>query len=267
MARRILSAESALQPPAQFPLGAAPRQPAPPVLHELQTRWAAPAAPPVFDWQDRRALMAEIDLVNRAQTVLDEAAIHVAPSVLRIVLTVKENLPDPRAQRAFLGEHLQLDFRRVSELCIVAESYGLLDLERRANGAREIERYGWSIALKLAYVRDPHDRADLWERARAGRAKAAYRDVLDELRRFRERKLIAPPEGRANGDGNLPERLLNARRQFGHLDQLAQDLNDRAHCEQAVETLERLQRELNRIRRTLRDRLLAQEHQQLASSA
>src|SRR5262249_16353186 len=135
------------------------------------------------------------------------------PSILRIVLTVKENVPDPKAQRTFLGEHLQVDFRRVSELCIVADSYNLLDPQHRLLGAREIERYGWSIALKLSAVRDLHDRPDLWQRACAGRPRAAYRDVLEEIRRYRERKLIAAPEAteREVNTDSLFDRIGNAR--------------------------------------------------------
>src|SRR5690349_7062441 len=111
MARRILSADSALMPQPQLSLKVAPppvtiTAPSTQVMQELTQRWNG-SATGLFDWGDRSALMAEIDLVNRAQGVLDEAATKIAPSVLRIVLTVKEHLPDPKAQRAFLGEHLQ----------------------------------------------------------------------------------------------------------------------------------------------------------------
>jgi hypothetical protein len=253
-------------PQPQLSLKAAPPAPAPPsaqLMQELNQRWTG-GATGLFDWQDRAALMAEIDLVNRAQAVLDEAAAKIAPSVLRIVLTVKEHLPGPREQRAFLGEHLQLDFRRVSELCIVADSYRLLDPHQRAFGAREIERYGWSIALKLAHVRDPHDRADLWQRACAGRPRAAYRDVLEEIRRYRERKLIAAPP--TAGD-SLPERLGSVRQTFSHFDELTRQLRGRGDYEAAMETVEKLQRELARVRRALQERMEATEHAEMAASA
>lgn len=253
-------------PQPQLSLKAAPPTPAAPsaqLMQELNQRWIG-GATGLFDWQDRAALMAEIDLVNRAQAVLDEAAAKIAPSVLRIVLTVKENVPDPRAQRAFLAEHLQMDFRRVSELCIVADSYRLLDPHQRAFGAREIERYGWSIALKLAHVRDAHDRADLWQRACAGRARAAYRDVLEEIRRYRERKLIAAPPA---ADDSLPERLGAVRETFSRFDELARHLRSPGDYEVAVETVEKLQRELTRIRRALQERMEATEHAAMAVGA
>jgi hypothetical protein len=234
-----------------------------PILQELNQRWHG-AGVDLFDWRDRSALMAEIDLVNRAQSVLDEAAVKIAPSLLRIVLTVKENLPDPKAQRAFLAEHLQLDFRRVSELCIVADSYALLDPRHRTLGAREIERYGWSIALKLAHVRDAHERADLWQRACAGRLRAAYRDVLEEIRRFRERKLIGPP---ASPLANLPERMGSVRAAFTHFDALTRRLRGPQDYHDAMATVEKLRRELGRIQRTLRDQMEAEEHRALAGSA
>ncbi|HEX7926416.1 MAG TPA: hypothetical protein VF678_02425 [bacterium] len=238
------------------------------VMQELTQRWNG-SATGLFDWGDRSALMAEIDLVNRAQGVLDEAATKIAPSVLRIVLTVKEHLPDPKAQRAFLGEHLQLDFRRVSELCIVADSFRLIDPQQRTMGEREIERYGWSIALKLAYVRDPHDRADLWQRACAGRTRAAYRDVLEAIRNYCERKLIGAPSPAQDdaGEDRLLDRLGNAREAFTHFDALTQHLRGPKDYEAAVETLEKLQKELNRIRRTLRGQMEAADHRVMATTA
>jgi hypothetical protein len=250
---------------AQHPTVSAPSAQ---LMQELAQRWNG-SATDLFDWADRSALMAEIDLVNRAQTVLDEAAAKIAPSVLRIVLTVKEHLRDPKAQRAFLADHLRVDFRRISELCIVADSFSLLDPHQRTLGAREIERYGWSIALKLAYVRDPHDRSDLWQRACAGRPRAAYRDVLEEIRRFRERKLIGGPVSLdANTDEDrLNDRLGNAREAFTHFDNLTRHLRGPKDYEAAVETLETLQKELNRIRRTLRGQMEAVEHQAMANSA
>jgi hypothetical protein len=182
---------------------------------------------------------------------------------------VKEHLTEPKAQRAFLAEHLQLDFRRISELCIVADSFRLLDPHQRGMGEREIERYGWSIALKLAYVRDPHDRADLWQRACAGRTRAAYRDVLEAIRNHRERKLIAGPKTAPDDSAGemLNDRLGNAREAFTHFDALTKHLRGPKDYAAAVETLEKLQKELNRIRRTLRGQMEAVDHKELATSA
>ncbi|HUJ73261.1 MAG TPA: hypothetical protein VL359_00325, partial [bacterium] len=217
MPRRILSADAALVPHQQVSLTMPVPEARSPLLQELQARWQkGPPAP--LEWRDRGGLLAEIDLVNRAQQVLDEAAIKIAPVLLRIVLAVKEHLPLPAAQRAFLAEHLHLDFRRLSELCIVAESYALLDAQRREEGAREIERYGWSIALKLAYVRDPHDRADLWRRASAGRPKAAYRDVLEQIHLYRQRKLIGATPGEPS-EADLRQAVTEAHLRMGELAQ------------------------------------------------
>ena len=263
MARRILSADSALMPHTQFSLTSVPVAAAPPILQEINQRWNG-GATGLFDWGDRTALLAEIDLVNRAQDVLDEAAVKIAPSLLRIVMTVKQNVSDPREQRAFLGEHLRLDFRRVSELCIAADSYSLLDPRLREAGAKEIERYGWSVALKLAHVHDANDRADLWKRACAGRPKAAYRDVLAEIQRFRERKLIAAPETLEEA---LPDRLGSARAVFSEFDSLARQLRGPKDYAQAVAALERLQRELKRIRRSLREAIEQEDHSHMAESA
>jgi hypothetical protein len=218
----------------------------------------------LFDWHDRTALLAEVDLINRAQAVLDEAAVKIAPCLLRIVLTVKANLPEAKAQRAFLGEHLQLDFRRISELCIVAESYGLLDPRQRDSGAREIERYGWSAALKLAYVRSPRDRQDLWERACAGRPRAGYRDVLEQIQLFRERKLLAAPAHPELERKDLVRRLNAAQEHVSRLAALAPRLRSRMDYQNALELLETVTRELAPLKRALQDRLEAEEHAALA---
>ena len=81
-----------------------------------------------------------------------------------------------------MGDHLNLDFRRVSELCIVADSYRLLDSGQRRQGEREIATYGWSKALKLAHVRNPEDRRQVWESACGGGGSASYRAVLESIR-------------------------------------------------------------------------------------
>ena len=276
MARRILSADAALMPQSQVSLAtpvlsARPAEARPQLFHELQQRWSGALAPageaPLFDWHDRTALLAEVDLINRAQVLLDEAAVKIAPCLLRVVLTVKANLPDAKAQRAFLAEHLQLDFRRISELCIVADSYGLLHRQRREAGAREIERYGWSTALKLAYVRSPQDRQELWERACAGRPRAAYRDVLEQMQLFRERKLIAAP-AQAELERKEVARLLDqAQKHVSRLAALAPRLRTRSDYRSALELLETVQRELAPLKRALQERLDAEEHAALAMQA
>jgi len=268
MARRILSAESALLPPAQPSLA----HPARTELrggffHWLQDRWGdlltLRADEVLFDWDDRTALMGEIAFVNQTRERLDEAALKIAPSMLRIVLTVKAHLPNPRESRAFLTEHVEWDFRRISELCIVADSYGLLDPDRREHGAGEIARYGWSNALKLAYVRDPADRQDLWARARGDKLQASYRDVLEELRHLRERKLIGPPTSPAD----VSERLDTTRRSFEALATSTRDLSTPDSLRQALRQVTLAQRELGRLKRALTERVQAAETEALAQNA
>ena len=280
MARRMLSADAALMPQSQVSLTAPPvatrAEIRPHLFSELQLRWSGVNAPgaggtpqgadtvPLFDWHDRSALMAEIDLMNRAQAVLDEAAVKIAPCLLRIVLTVKAHVPDPKDQRAFLGEHLQLDFRRISELCIVAESYGLLDPRGRESGAREIERYGWSNALKLAHVRDARDREHLWERACAGRPRAGYRDVLEQIQLYRERKLIGPTSVQSLERKELVKRIGEAKEHVAELASIAPRLRSRLDYEHALELLESVQKELASVHRAFRERLDAEDHASLA---
>jgi hypothetical protein len=268
MARRILSAESALMPAAQAPLSAAARTEAPRGFFSwLQERWNALLGlredEVLFDWDDRTALMGEIAFVNQAHERLDEAVLKLAPSMLRIVLTVKANLDQPGEQRAFLAEHVSWDLRRISELCIVADSYGLLAPGRRAAGNREIARYGWSSALKLAYVREPAARQEIWERACDGSGRASYRDVLEELRRFRERKLIGPPASSAD----VSARLDAARYTFDALMVCAHDLSAPQRCQEALAQVSQAQRELGRLKRALQERLQAAETEALAESA
>jgi hypothetical protein len=275
MARRMLSADAALMPLSQVSLTAPavlarPLELKPQLFTELQHRWSgmnaqrADEGVRLFDWSDRSALLAEMDLINRAQAVLDEAAVKIAPCLLRIVLTVKVNLPEAKEQRAFLSEHLQLDFRRISELCIVAESYGLLDPRRREAGAREIERYGWSSALKLAHVRNATERKELWELACAGRPHAAYRDVLEQIQLYRARKLIAAPTHPELHRKEMVQRMSEAKEHVSELAALAPRLRSRMDYEHALELLERAQRELGALRRAFLDRLEAQDHAILA---
>jgi len=281
MARRILSADAALVPHSQATLrgGTRPEQSpshapghasgngsalAPALFGAIQARWlerSLGALPPdLFDWEDRAALTEEIAFVNRAQSLLDEASLKIAPSVLRIVLTVKANLPAAAEQRRFLAENLALDFRRLSELCIVADSYGLLDLTARAEGELEIQRYGWSKALKLAHVRDPVERREIWRRAcaqanGAGSETASYRTVLEEIRRFRERKQIGPPPSQAVQRFDLAPALRSARLAFAHLDRALRNDQSRETCADALDQVNRLRRDLDSLKRALQERL------------
>ncbi len=268
MARRILSAESALMPPAQASLSPSVRTEFRGGFFQwLQERWGTLLGlrpeEVLFDWDDRTALMSEIAFVNQARERLDEAALKLAPAMLRIVLTVKANLAEPREQRAFLAEHVDWDLRRISELCIAADSYGLLDPARRESGSRELARYGWSCALKLAYVRDPAERREVWERARGLREQPSYRDVLEEMRRFRERKLLGPPASSEDVDA----RLLTAQQTFAALTSGAHDLSRSEGCQAALAQVARAQRELGRLKRALQERLQAAETEALAESA
>ena len=266
MARRILSAESILVPQAQAVLpGSVRTETRSNLFQALQERWLQILAGNglFFDWDDRRELMAEIQFVNRAQATLDEAAVKIAPLLLRIILTVRQNLPEAKAQRAFLMEHLQLDFRRISELCIVADSYGLLEPSRCREGEQEINRYGWSNALKLGYVRDPADRRDIWERARGRKPAASYRAILEEIRRFRERKLLAPPTSRRefeNRMGDLGQALSAFRVRTKRVD-TAED------CKALLKEVSNLQRELGRIKEALQDQIEAAPVEELAATA
>jgi hypothetical protein len=268
MARRILSADSALMPNAQASLhadGFAPAHAG--FFGGLQERWRGALhlhpCEVLFDWADRRALMEEIAFVNEARERIDEAALRVAPAMLRIVLTVKEYLPDPTAQRGFLARHVDWDLRRISELCIAADSYGLLEPSHRVAGEREIQRYGWSSALKLAYVRERADRIEIWERAAGGRERASYRAVLEEMRRYRERKLLAPPAP----PEEVQARLGALRRQLDALAALTGDLSAPESCRAALRQVATAQRELGRLKRALRERMEAGETEALAASA
>ena len=266
MARKILSAESILVPQAQAVLpGSVRTETRSNLFQALQERWLGILAGNrlFFDWEDRRELMAEIQFVNRAQATLDEAAVKIAPLLLRIILTVRQNLPEAKAQRAFLAEHLQLDFRRISELCIVADSYGLLEPRRCREGEREINRYGWSNALKLGYVRDSADRRDIWERARGRNPAASYRAILEEIRRFRERKLLAPPTSRKEFEdrmGYLGQALSAFRVRAKKVD-TAED------CKALLKEVSKLQRELGRIKEALQDQIEAAPVEELAATA
>ena len=267
MARRILPADAALTPQTQSSLEQ-PRRPevTDGMLARLEARWRElHKHTEPFDWDDREALMAEIDFVNSAQAVLDEAAVKIAPSVLRIALTVQRNIPDQKAQRAFLEEHLNLDFRRVSELCIVARSYMLLDPDpaRREAGAAEIDRYGWSKALKLAHVPDPADRAQIWDNARGDAPSASYRAVLEELRRFRERKLVNAPDD----PDRFETRVESTRRLLGQLTQRLAHLDSRDDYAGALDELQRTQRELNRLKKALQEQLSDADVEALAAEA
>ncbi len=268
MARRILSADTALMPQAQPSLQSAGHGEFRGGFFQwLQDRWSTMLnlrpEELLFDWNDPTALMNEIAFVNQTRERLDEAAVKIAPSMLRIVLTVKAHLDDPQAQRAFLAEHVDWDFRRISELCIVADSYGLLDLARREHGSREIQRYGWSNALKLAYVRDPADRHDLWERARGTRERASYRAVLEEMRRFRERKQIGPPAGEAEVAGHLDA----VRDSLGALQTASRELSTPEQYQALLGEVKTAHRELGRLKRAIQERIDSVETEALAEHA
>ena len=267
MARRILSADAALVPQPQNSLDVSVRTETDTLPLSIRSRWidrgSYRAAATIFDWEDRTQLMQEIAFVNRAQDFLDEAAIKIAPSVLRIVLTVKQNLADAPSQREFLREHLALDFRRISELCITAESYRLTDSDHAAEGEKEISRYGWSKALKLAHVRDANDRRDIWRRACGKRKTASYRAVLEEIRRFRGRKLISP----APQDWPMGDRLSAARSAFANLDGMSKKLHTRHACQDALRELGRVQKELVACKRALNERIESLTHEEMAAEA
>ncbi|MDH4224915.1 MAG: hypothetical protein OEW12_04655 [Deltaproteobacteria bacterium] len=258
MARRILSADSLLAPQTQTSLDDSVRTEPQGMMQLIQSRWASPVpANPselLFDWENREALLEEISFVNQASAFVDEAAVKIAPSVLRIVLTVKSNLPDPVEQRSFLAEKMDLDFRRISELCIVADSFQLLDKDRRLAGAREIERYGWSKSLKLSAIPDPREREDIWQRACDGRATASYRDVLEEIRRYRERKLL-PASTQTPPEPDVASKLADALGAFNHLNRVASQLDSAQTCQEALKDLDRLQKDLAQVKKAIQNRM------------
>lgn len=264
MARRILSADSVLNPVPQASLSDSVRtESRNSALVEINRRWdAAPQTSGLLDWEDQSALMREIQFVNRAQAVLDEAAVKIAPSVLRIVLTVKENIAQPAAQREFLAEHLDLDFRRISELCIAADAYGLIDPHLRASGLAEIEEYGWSKALKLAHVPLLQDRREIWEQACAGGRSASYRAVLDSIRRFRDRKQI----GGGVKPSHLETHLQTARERFSSFAASAQHLVSREDYQEALSELSQVQKELNSLKLSLREHMELAQWEELAAA-
>ena len=268
MARRILSADSVLQPQSQNSLTSlTTTEVRSGFMQELQTRWQEMREmgldQVLYDWQDQRSLMREIQWVNQAREKLDEAFLKVAPAMLRIVMTVKQNLDDPAEQRAFLNQHLDWDLRRVSELCIAADSYGLLEPGHRKGGEEEIRLYGWSNALKLAYIRDAGQRREIWENARAGKPRASYRALLEEMRRFRERKLVGPPApARVIG-----EQLFAARQGFDQLDALATSLGRAEAVADALTKVGTVQKNLNQLRKALKERLKSIEVEDMAANA
>lgn len=277
MAKRILSANSALKPGNQMALGSAGSagsatpsvrtESRGPVFQQITERWReALAADPnelLFDWQDQADLMREIEFINKAHTLLDEASMKIAPAMLRVVLTVKENMESPKEQRAFLAENLELDFRRISELCIVADSYRLLDLQWRDAGEREIHRYGWSKALKLAHVHDPDDRKDIWQRACGDKSIGSYRDVLEEISRYRNRKLIAPPSEAEE----VELKIMGVREKYKAFESLTRELNSSDNFSHAIKSLSQLQRELNALKKSLKDRMETADVESMAATA
>jgi hypothetical protein len=128
---------------------------------------------------------------------------------------------------------------------------------------REIERYGWSKALKLAHVRDPAERHAIWERAAQATGGASYRAVLAEIGRFRERKLIAAPET----PPRLDHIVHDAQARFAAFSRTAAHLRTRDQVQVAIEELSDLQRDLTRLRRALRDRLQDEQVAEMGAGA
>lgn len=269
MARRILPADNALTPNAQNTLSniSVRTEPRRGTLSWLDGKWAAvlelPGNDILFDWDAQAELMKEIAFVNETRERIDEAALKVAPSMLRIVLTVKQNITDIPGQRAWLAEHVDWDFRRISELCIVADSYGLLDTSRRQGGEAELKRYGWSNALKLAYVREREEREGIWERARGDKEQASYRAVLEEIKRYRERKQIAPPTRQEE----LHTRMAAAREAISLLGNGNAWADNSEACRDMLQAAEEAHRELGRLKRALKERLQTLDTEELAQSA
>ena len=267
MAKRILSADSALVARTQISLGDSVRtETRKDLFARLEDHWRETLSQGtpglLYDWENQGALLRDMEFINTVQAKLDEAAVRIAPTLLKIVLTVKENLDTPKEQRAYLADHLDLDFRRISELCIVADSYGLLLGDYRKQGEAEINRYGWSKALKLAYVRDPADRAMIWDNACMGRPAASYRAILEEIKRFRERKMITPPTPRME----VETRMASVAAQYQELSQAAQMLDDEQGYRQTLRQVDAMRRELGRLKRALEDQLQAAETEALAAS-
>jgi len=267
MAKRILSADSALVANTQISLGNSVRtEKRGDFFSDLEKRWRDSLAPGadnlLYDWEDQGEMLREIEFVNSVQAKMDEAAIRIAPTLLRIVLTVREHLPTPKEQRSYLAKHLELDFRRISELCIVADSYGLLLSDTPQQGEREITRYGWSKALKLAYVREPADRAMIWENACGGRPSASYRAVLEEIKRFRERKLISPPVPRAEVD----QRLASIAEHYMELKGASVQLIQPEDYRLTMRQVDAMRRELGRLKRALQDQIESAETEAMAAA-
>ena len=268
MARRILSAESALLTTPQFSLESSVRTESEGGwLNTLDTHYGNSATlsdkQVLFDWGERSGLMREIELINLVQDKLDSAALRVAPSILRVVLTVQANIPRAKDQREFLLAHLNLDFRRISELCIVAESYGLLSPQRRARGEAEIQEYGWSKALKLAAIRNPAHRRELWEQARGAKGMASYRSVLAVIKQYREQKVIEAAPGEIGEEISL-DSLAN---HFDALRGAAAGLSTKGEVLTALRSLEDMQKSAAKLKRMLKNRLQLVEAEQLAHFA
>ena len=267
MAKRILSADSALVAHTQTSLGHSVRtETRSDFFSQLEARWrdslACSADELLFSWEDQGPILREMAFINTVQARMDEAAVRIAPALLRIVLTVRENLPSPQAQKEYLAKHLELDFRRISELCIVGDSYGLLLPGQRHQGEKEIALYGWSKALKLAYVRDPADREMIWSNACAGRPSASYRAVLEEIKRFRERRLIGPPAPREE----ITTRLERIATSYRALNASPLSLGRPEDYHQTLRQVDSMRRELGRLKRVLQDQIVAVETEELAAA-
>ena len=256
MARRILSAQSALRPSEQHSLEdgginslALPSQ-------DWNAALQLRPDQVLFNWDNNNDLMREVAFVNHAREKLDEAAVKIAPAMLRIVLTVKENVADAKSQRAWLAKHVDWDFRRISELCIVAESYGLLDSQRRLAGVAELQLYGWSNALKLAYVRNSEDRQRIWQIACNSAPRASYRRVLKVLQEYRSPQQLETPVSSPPTVNHLHESIAALRASWEALQKL-QHIQHPEQARLALQHVKLLEKKLPQLKRTLTQRLHA----------
>ncbi len=250
MARRILPAQSALRPPEQNSL-AGGRPDSASSLQIWNKNLQLSPKEILFNWEESSELMDEVSYVNQGREKIDQAVIVLAPSMLRIVLTVKANLPNPKDQRDWLAKHVDWDFRRISELCIVAESYQLLNPQNRLTGEAELRRYGWSNALKLAYVRNPEARQQIWESACGDTPRASYRQVLKALHQYRSPLHLEAPVP----DQNLHEGIAVLRASWEALQNLQHSPYQAPQTRLALEQVKSLEKKLPSLKRTLMERL------------
>ncbi len=228
----------------------------PGLFGQLEMRWNTLLQQnntPLFNWKNPDALMREVTFVNSVQEKMDEVVARIAPSMLRIVNTVRANLPSQKSQREWISKHLNWDFRRISELCIVASSYNLLNPHTRQQGAAEMQRYGWSSALKLAYIRTPAERGEIWRAACAGRPRASYRDVLNQINSLRNKPSL--PQSASLTSDDIDMRLNNIRTNMAGLGALTEQITDPQNTKAALQRVSTLQRELQHLKKALQGHL------------